>query len=111
MLWRTAEKPEPDLSGEGFPDVPVNSEHEKAALWAKQAGIYDGEDGQFRGKTALTGAFLSEISRTFLNGETAGIDPASEEPMTRAEFARAAQAVWTAYEKQKPPKDSPEPES
>ena len=111
MLWRTAEKPEPDLSGEGFPDVPANSEHEKAALWAKQAGIYAGEDGQFRGKTALTPSFLAGISQAFLNGNAAGIDPASEEPMTRAEFAQAAQAVWTAYEKQKPPEDHSAPES
>ena len=105
MLWRTAGKPEPDLSGEGFTDVPVNSEHEKAALWAKQAGIYTGEDGQFKGKTALTGAFLAEISRIFLNREAPGIDPASEESMTRAEFAQAAQSVWNAYAEQTTPKD------
>ena len=105
MLWRTAGKPEPDLSGEGFPDVPVNSEHEKAALWAKQAGIYTGEDSQFKGKTALTASFLAEISRVFLNSEAPGIDPASEESMTRAEFSQAAQAVWNAYYEQTTPRD------
>ena len=108
MLWRTAGKPEPDLSGEGFTDVAAGSEHEKAACWAKQAGIYTGEDGRFGGKEALTGAFLAETVRIFLNGEEAGSALLPEGTMTRAELAEAAQAVWTAYEAQKAPEESGE---
>ena len=108
MLWRTAGKPEPDLSGEGFTDVAAGSEHEKAACWAKQAGIYAGEDGRFGGKESLTGAFLAETVRIFLNGEEAGSVLLPEGTMTRAELAEAAQAVWTAYEAQKAPEESGE---
>jgi len=102
-LWRTAGKPEPDGMGEGFSDVAAGSANEKAALWAKQAGVYAGADGQFRGNDSLTGACLAEIAQNFLN-EDAGIDaPSPDATVTRAELARVAQAVWTAYDAQKMP--------
>ncbi len=104
-LWRTAGKPEPDMDGEGFTDVKAGSDHEKAALWARQAEIYAGEEGQLRGSTALTGAFTAEIARNLLNGEAEGIDAQAEEPMTRAELAEAVKIIWNAYDAQKMPKE------
>lgn len=103
MLWRTAGKPEPDMAGEGLEDVAVGSEHEKAALWAKQAGIYTGEDNRFMGNTALTGEFLSELCRGFLDEEPDGAVAPQEDVLTRAELAQGAQSIWTAYEAQKMP--------
>ncbi len=103
MLWRIAGKPEPDMSAEGFPDVTAGSEHEKAALWAKQAGFYSGEDGQFRENTALTGIFLDELCQRFLDDAPDGLVSKSEAFLTHAELAQAARAVWTANEAQKLP--------
>ena len=70
--------------------------------------LYAGEDGRFGGKESLTGAFLAETVRIFLNGEEAGSALLPEGTMTRAELAEAAQAVWTAYEAQKAPEESGE---
>ena len=103
MLWRIAGKPEPDMEAEGFSDVAAGSDHEKAALWAKQAGIYSGEDGQFRGNTALTGNLLDELCQRFLDDAPDGLVPQTDDVLTRAELAQAAQAIWTANEAQKLP--------
>ena len=102
-LWRTAGKPEPDMSGEGFSDVAAGSANEKAALWASQAGVYAGVDGQFKGNDSLTGDCLSEIAQNFLNGDAVIADLSPDTIVTRAELARIAQAVWTAYDAQKMP--------
>ncbi len=99
MLWRIAEKPEPDMTGEGFQDVAAGSAHEKAALWAAQTGVYSGADGMFRGSAALTGETLAAMAEAFLNGETADIASASDATITRAGLAEAAMplfAAWTA---------------
>ena len=102
-LWRTAEKPEPDMSGAGFSDVAAGSANEKAALWAKQAGVYDGVDRQFRGNDSLTEDCLSEIAQNFLNGDAVIADLSPDTIVTRAGLARIAQAVWMAYDAQKMP--------
>ena len=103
MLWRIAEKPEPDMEAEGFPDVAASSEHEQAALWAKQAGIYAGEDGKFRENIALTESFLADLCLRFLDDAPDGLVPRTDTVLTRAGLAEAAQAIWTAYEAQKMP--------
>ncbi len=103
MLWRTAGKPEPDLTGEGFADMAAGAEHEKAALWASQAGVYSGEEGKFRGSASLTEGFLAEITCYFLEEDLYGAVSSSETVLTRAGLAQAAKAVWTAYEAQKMP--------
>ena len=107
VLWRTAGKPEPDLAAEGFPDVGTGSEHEKAALWARQAGVYAGEEGRFLGNAALTEGFWADISRNFLGEALYGDGTVPESILTRAELAQAAQAVWTAYDAQKASETDP----
>ncbi len=101
VLWRTAGKPEPDMASEGFPDVGADSEHEKAALWARQAGVYAGDEGMFLGNAALTEGFWADISQNFLGEALYGGGTVPESILTRAELAQAAQAVWTAYDAQK----------
>ena len=52
-LWRMADKPEAD-GAEGFPDVESGASYAAAALWAKEQGIVNGDDGAFRADAALT---------------------------------------------------------
>ncbi len=101
MLWRIAGKPEPDGTGEGFGDITAGSEYEKAALWAKQSGIYAGEDGKFGGNAALTQDFLAEAVRHFTGEDLLGNDPEPDTVLIRAELAKAARIIWTAYEAEK----------
>ena len=100
--WRIAGRPEPNMAGEGFQDAPAGSEHEKAALWAKQEGVWAGEDGRFTGSKALDGAFLTELFRRLLKGEETGDGLPAESAVTRAELAKAAATAWTAWEAQHP---------
>lgn len=96
-LWRIAGKPEPDMAGEGFPDAAAGSATEKAALWAGQTGVYPGKDGRFGGDDILTWDALSLMARNMVNEDVTDGDPAAGE-VTRAGLARAAQAVFTAWE-------------
>ena len=98
MLWRIAGKPEPGETAEGFTDLAAGSEHEKAALWAKQTGIYAGEDGEFQGNAALTRGFLNDIGGHFIAGAVPADEEAPDTVLTRAELAGAARIVWDAYE-------------
>jgi hypothetical protein len=98
MLWRIAGKPEPGETAEGFTDLAAGSEHEKAALWAKQTGIYAGEDGKFQGNVALTRGFLNDISGHFMAGAVPADEEAPDTVLTRAELAGASRIVWDAYE-------------
>ena len=112
MLWRTAGKPEPDVTGESFADTAAGSEHEKAALWARQAGIYAGEDGKFMGNSVLTQEFLSDVSRQFIGEDMFKNGSSPDTVLTRAELARAAQEVWAAYNAMNSPEapsDTPVP--
>ena len=103
MLWRTAEKAEPDMAGENFPDVTAGSPYERSALWAKQTGVYDGEDGKFQGNTALTQEFLGEIVRKFLGDTLYGSFPTPDTTVTRRGLAETGTAVWKAWDAQKMP--------
>ena len=102
MMWRIAGQPEPGENAEPFDDVAAGSEYEKAALWARETGVYAGEEGKFRGGTALTRAELEKMAGQLLNGETAGGNPAADGTVTRAGLAEAGQAVFTAWEAQHP---------
>ena len=102
-LWRIAGKPEPDGTGDGFTDISSGSEHEKAALWAKQAGVYSGTEGCFRGNDALTGERLAEIARSFLCEDAPDGLPSKDTSVTRAELAKAVRSIWTAYDAQQMP--------
>ena len=44
FLWRAAGRPEPDIVGNPFLDVPSGSYYEKAVRWAYSNGITDGTD-------------------------------------------------------------------
>ena len=103
MLWRIAGKPEPDPAGEGYDDVAAGSEHEKAALWAKQVGIFDGEEGKLKANAAVTQGFLGEICRNFLGETTYGDFLPEDAAVTRAQLAETGMAVWKAYEAQETP--------
>ncbi len=98
-LWRIAGKPEPDLAGERFSDVAGGAAYEKAALWARQTGVYAGVDGKFRGDEALTGEALAVMTQNMLQEDVIGGKPAAT--VTRAELAEAAMSVWTAWEEKK----------
>ena len=103
MLWRIAGKPEPDMDGEGFADAAGSAEDEKAALWAKQTGIYTGKDGRFGGSAVLTREALAAMTRQMLDTDAAGEDPVPDAAVTRAELAEAGQAAFTVWQKQHPP--------
>ena len=98
LLWRTAGKPEPDMAGEGYPDVQAGSAQEKAALWAKQTGIWTGEDGNYAGNAVLTRGCLAELARNFLNDISFGTFVSEGAAVTRAELAETGAAVWAAYD-------------
>ena len=101
MLWRTAGKPEPDMTGEGFSDVTAGSELEKAALWLKQTGIYTGSEGKFRGGEILTWDVLKEMTSGFLYEDA--VEETTDVPVTRAALAGVSRTVWELYEAQKMP--------
>ncbi|MER2054232.1 MAG: ElyC/SanA/YdcF family protein, partial [Clostridia bacterium] len=95
MLWRIAGKPEPGENAEPFEDVATGSEHEKAALWARETGVYTGKDGKFRGGAELTWFDLKKMTGKLLNGEDIGENPAAGAAVTRAGLAKAGQAAFT----------------
>ena len=102
MLWRIAGKPEPDMDGEGFTDVYTGSENEKAALWAKQAGIYEGTGGNFKAGANLTWNGIRTMAEKMLSEDVIGEIPDADAAMTRAELAGIAQPVSEAWEAQHP---------
>ena len=108
MLWRIAGKPEPDMTGEGFADVASGSEHEKAALWAKQTGVYAGRDGNFRAGANLTWDTVRTMAECLLGEDVIGGPADAGAAMTRAELAGIARPVSEAWEAQHPaaPEDS-----
>ena len=65
-------------------------------------GCLAGEDGQFRGARPDLGC-LADIAQNILNKDAGIDDPSPDATVTRAELARVAQAVWTAYDAQKMP--------
>ncbi len=102
MLWRIAGKPEPDMEGEGFSDVAGGSADEKAALWAKQTGVYEGTEGSFRGSAGLTAGALTSMTRNMLH-EDAPVNQREENAvMTRADLAGNAQEIAAAWESRHP---------
>ena len=102
MMWRVAGKPEPDSAQEGFADVGAGSEHEKAALWAKQAGVYAGKDGNFRGGDSLTWGALREMAKALLHEDVLDASADSDTAMTRADLAAAGRPVYEEWERQHP---------
>ena len=102
MMWRVAGKPEPDGTQEGFADVGAGSEHEKAALWAKQAGVYAGKDGNFRGGDSLTWGALREMAKALLHEDVLDASADSDTAMTRADLAAAGRPVYEEWERQHP---------
>lgn len=49
LLYRLAGEPEENTAGAAFIDVPVGSEYDRAALWARERGLITGfADGSFR---------------------------------------------------------------
>ena len=102
MLWRIAGKPEPDMDGEGFTDVYSGSENEKAALWARQAGVYEGTGGNFRAGDSLTWNGIKTMAERLLSEDVIGDHPDAEAAMTRAELAGIARSVSEAWEVQHP---------
>ena len=87
MLWRIAGKPEPDMAQEGFNDVAGGSDHEKAALWAKQSGVYTGVDGSFHGNTSLTWQTVTDMTINMLHENVIGKPSDPEAVMSRADLS------------------------
>jgi hypothetical protein len=102
MLWRIAGKPEPDMAREGFADVAAGSEHEKAALWAKQTGVYAGMDGKFQANASLTWASARSMAGALLHEDVIDGHPDAGAAMTRAELAGLARPVNEAWEARHP---------
>ncbi|MBR6029751.1 MAG: SH3 domain-containing protein [Clostridia bacterium] len=100
MLWRIAGKPEADMTQEGFADVAGGSEHEKAALWAKQTGVYAGMDGAFRASAGLTWNSIRSMAENMLHEDILGDHP--DAVMTRAELAGIAQSLSEAWDARHP---------
>ena len=97
MLWRIAGKPEPDMTKEGFADVASGSEHEKAALWAKQTGVYMGMDGKFQANANLTWDTAKSMAENLLHEDVMVDQPSTGAAMTRADLAGIAQPVSEAW--------------
>ena len=112
MLWRVAGKPEPapaEEAGEQFPDVAAGSAHEKAALWARQTGVYPGVDGEFRGNAVLTGDALAAMAKRLLNEELPDAGALrADDSVTRAELAKAARSVYEIWAVQHPAEEEGE---
>ena len=102
MLWRIAGKPEPGGSAEPFEDVAAGSEHEKAALWARETEVYTGKDGKFRGGTELTWTDLEKMAKKLLGEDVIGDPPAEGASVTRAGLAKAGQAAFIVWKEQHP---------
>ena len=102
MLWRIAGKPEPEETAGGFEDVAGGSADEKAALWAKQTGVYTGREGKFLGGTILTWEALADMTRKLLNEDAAGEYPAKDARVLRAELAKVGQSAFGIWEEQHP---------
>ncbi|MCR5297414.1 MAG: SH3 domain-containing protein [Clostridiales bacterium] len=95
MLWRIAGKPEPDMSQEGFTDVAGGSENEKAALWAKQTGVYAGMEGKFQAGASLTWEAIRAMAESLVREDVIGEH--ADAAMTRAELAGIAKPVSEAW--------------
>ena len=102
MLWRIAGKPEPGDNAEPFEDVAAGSEHEKAALWARETGVYTGEEGKFRGGKALTWIDLEKMTGKLLNEDVTGEYPAADAEVSRSGLAKVGQAAFILWEEQHP---------
>lgn len=98
MLWRIAGRPEPDMAQEGFADVAGGSENEKAALWARQTGVYAGTDGRFQADKALTWDTMRTMAESLVREDAIGDPVNAGASMTRAELAGTAQPVCEAWE-------------
>jgi len=96
MMWRIAGMPEPGENAEAFEDVAAGSEYEKAALWARETGVYTGKEGKFQGGSTLTRTLLEEMTGKLLNREAAGESPAADGTVTRAGLAEAGRfsCMW-----------------
>ena len=108
MLWRIAGKPEPEEDAENFEDVANGSANEKAALWARQTGIYTGIEGKFQGSKILTWEILAGITRKLLDVDVTGEYPAKDSAVTRAEMARVGQAAFEVWEEKHPKRTEPD---
>ena len=99
MLWRIAGKPESDKTLEGFNDVAGGSANEKAALWARQTGVYAGVDGSFKGSVGLTWCAMAEMIKNLVHEDVLGDLPNPDASMTRADLAgiaKPASEAWAA---------------
>lgn len=96
MLWRIAGKPEPDMDQEGFEDVAAGSENEKAALWARQAGVYAGTDGKLQAGASLTWNAVKAMAEGLVSKDVIGDHP--DAVMTRADLAGIARPVSEVWE-------------
>ena len=102
MLWRIAGSPEPDRTQEGFADMASGAAHEKAALWAKQTGVYAGVDGSFRGSTGLNWRMTEDMTKHMLHADVLADCQNPDVVMTRADLAGIAQPVSEAWEVRHP---------
>ncbi len=106
MLWRIAGRPEPDMDGEGFPDVAAGSAHEKAALWARQTGVYTGTDGLFSGNASLTREDLAGMIQGLLGMDVTDRNASPQSSVTRGGLAGISQTVFTVWAQQHPETES-----
>ncbi|MBR6185195.1 MAG: hypothetical protein IKQ41_02935, partial [Clostridia bacterium] len=53
-------------------DAGLNKEHEKAALWAKQTGVYSGMDGKFQANASLTLDAAKTMTEALLHEDVIG---------------------------------------
>jgi len=102
MLWRIAGRPEPDETLEGFDDAASGAEHEKAALWARQTGVYTGAEGKFQGGAGLTWSAARDMAQNLLHEDVLGGQENPDAVMTRADLAGIAQIVSEAWDARHP---------
>ncbi len=70
-LWRAAGKPAAGETAVPFPDVADGASYAQAALWAKEQGVIQGIDGNFRPEDTLTREQLVTILHRY-TAEAAG---------------------------------------
>jgi len=86
ILWRMSGSPRPEQSA-SFPDVPAGSYYARAAAWARENGISQGDAGKFRPNSLVTREQLYALVCRLaeLQGET---KPRTDTPVSYGDDAR-----------------------
>lgn len=83
----------PAVEGDNFPDVAANAWYKDSALWAKEAGLAQGDNGNYKGDRTITRAELATAFANYLDflgikaekGHLAGYPDADKVPSYASE--------------------------